>query len=373
MKHILPLILILSLLLGALPALAEGPFCEIPGLSYESTMPLRVAHEFQVDYFAGGYKLITVSRDARYLVVPEGGAAPAGLDADIRVLQQPLTEIYLAATSAMALFDAVDSLDVIKLSALNANGWYIDNAVAAMESGDMLFAGKYSEPDYEMLIQHGCQLAIESTMILHSPKVQEMIELLGIPVFIDRSSYESHPLGRTEWVKLYAALLNKEAEAEAFFDDQARVIDEMADFPNTGKTVAFFFMSSDGGVVVRNSSDYLARMIEIAGGRYVFGDSLPAESARSSVSLSMEQFYDAAVNADYLIYNGSIDDPLTSIDDLLGRSPLFADFRAVQEGRVWTTDRYLYQATDIIGSLIYDLNHMLLEDGSELVFLKHID
>ena len=39
-------------------------------------------------------------------------------------------------------------------------------------------------------------MAIESTMILHTPKVQEMIEDLDIPVFIDRSSYETHPLGK---------------------------------------------------------------------------------------------------------------------------------------------------------------------------------
>ena len=51
-------------------------------------------------------------------------------------------------------------------------------------------------------------------MILHSPKVQEMIEDLDIPVFVDYSSYESHPLGRTEWIKVYGAMLNKEKEAE---------------------------------------------------------------------------------------------------------------------------------------------------------------
>ena len=49
-----------------------------------------------------------------------------------------------------------------------------------MEDGKILFAGKYSEPDYEMLIDEDCDLAIESTMILHTPKVQEMIEDLDI-------------------------------------------------------------------------------------------------------------------------------------------------------------------------------------------------
>ena len=82
-----------------------------------------------------------------------------------------------------------------------------------MNAGTMIFAGKYSEPDYELLVSENCDLAIESTMILHSPKVQEMIEMLDIPVFIDRSSYESQPLGRTEWIKLYGAMLDKEEEA----------------------------------------------------------------------------------------------------------------------------------------------------------------
>ena len=104
----------------------------------------------------------------------------------------------------------------------------------------MLFAGKYDEPDYELLVNQGCDLAVESTMILHSPKVQEMIEMLGIPVFIDRSSYETHPLGRTEWIKLYGVMMGKEEEAEAFFEPQAQVITDLKDFPNTGEDGGIF-------------------------------------------------------------------------------------------------------------------------------------
>ena len=37
----------------------------------------------------------------------------------------------------------------------------------------------------------------------------------GIPVLVETSSYETQPLGRMEWIKLYAALLDKEDEAEA--------------------------------------------------------------------------------------------------------------------------------------------------------------
>ncbi|MFR8180074.1 MAG: hypothetical protein ACLU80_09225 [Dorea sp.] len=80
------------------------------------------------------------------------------LDKEIVVLKQPLEHIYLAATSAMALFDAMDGLDSIRMVG-GSNGlpdWYIDHAKKAMEDGKILFAGKYSEPDYEMLIDEDC-------------------------------------------------------------------------------------------------------------------------------------------------------------------------------------------------------------------------
>lgn len=350
------LIALLILMLGTMPALAAT---EIPGLTWERSMEKIYATEFNVDYYEGGYALIEVIDSASYLVVPEGMPVPEGLDRSIRVLQQPLDRIYLQATSGMALIDRLDALDSIRLVGTRQNGWYVDNAVQAMEDGKILFSGSYSEPDYELMINEGCDLAIESTMILHTPKVQEMIELLGIPVFIEHASYENHPLGRTEWIKVYGVLLDKEEEAEAFFNSQASVIDEFAGIENTGKTVAFFYIASDGSVNVRASSDYVPAMIEIAGGNYIFEDISEPGSKRSAVGLTMEEFYNAAVNADYLVYNATIDDPIYAIDELIAKDSLFADFKAVQNGNVWCTGKYLFQATDIMGSLIVDFNHML--------------
>lgn len=363
---------VLALVLWTMPGDCEGG-TGLPGLQWESRMETVYANCFAVDYYEGGYALIDVVDEARYLVVPEGMPVPEGLDADIVLLQQPIDRIYLAATSAMALFDALDSLDAVRLSALQASGWYIEDAVAAMESGEMLFAGKYSEPDYELLVNEGCSLAIESTMIYHQPKVKEMIELLGIPVFVDRSSYETHPLGRTEWVKLYSVLVDREEQAADFFEEQARVIEELKDFENTEKTVAFFYVSSDGSVNVRASGDYIASMIEIAGGRYLFDGLSDPESSRSTVSLTMEEFYAAAVDADYLIYNATIDSPIASLDELLAKSDLFADFRAVRERNVWCTGKYLYQATDIVGSLITDINRMLTDREDGMTFIYKLD
>ena len=333
----------------------KGP--EIDGLTYESTMDLTYATEFDVYDYKDGYKLLDVHEDRQYLVVPEGKEAPEGLSEDIVVLQQPLDHIYMAATAIMSLLDAVDAIDQVKFSGLNASGWYVE--------------GKYSEPDYETLVNGECDLAVESTMILHTPKVQEMIEDLDIPVFVDYSSYESHPLGRTEWIKLYGAMLNKEDAADRFFEEQAQVIEKLKGFENTEKTVVYFYVNTDGSIVVRKSEDYIPSMIEIAGGRYAFKNLKNADSNAPSVKLTMEEFYATAVDADYLIYNGTIDGQVKSISDLEAKSNLFSEFKAVKEGNVWYTGKNLYQATDTVGELIMDM-HLMLTDGDpkEMTFLE---
>ena len=329
-------------------------------LAAEGSMPLQYADQFTVDYFQDGYKLLTVAGEERYLIVPEGAGIPAGTPAGVAVLQQPLDRIYLAATSSMDLFRELDAIDRVRFSALDAKGWYIPEAKEALERGDMQYAGKYSAPDYEAIVDGGCDLAVESTMIYHDPEVREQLERFGIPVLVERSSYESHPLGRMEWIKLYGVLLNLEDQGEAFFQGQMERLAPILDQPETGKTVAFFYVTSNGAVNVRKSGDYIAKSIALAGGQYAF-DSLEDEAgnALSTMVMQMEAFYAGAKDADVLIYNSSIDAELTTIAQLVDKSGVLADFKAVQNGHVWCTGKNLFQESLGLGDFIADLNQIL--------------
>lgn len=352
----------------------EGEIPQIPGLEFEKQMEFTYLQCADVYYYKGGYKYIRVYDSADYLMIPKDSPVPEGIDPEVVLFHKP-EHIYMAATGAMALFQAIDGLSNIDFSSVTAENWYVDAAKEAMERGDIVYAGKYSAPDFELLLSQGCDMAIESTMILHTPKVQEMLENLGIPVFIDRSSYEPHPLGRTEWVKIYGAMLDLEENADSFFQTQAQVLEELDGIEPTGKTVAFFYINTDGSVVVRRSSDTVPLMIQLAGGEYALKDvGALQESMRSSVSMTMEEFYAGAVDSDYLIYNSTITSPIYTMEDLLDKSPLFNDFKAVQEGNVWCADKYLYQATDIVGQLIMDFYHMLHDgDESQMTFLYKIN
>lgn len=356
-------------------------------------VPLLYAEQFSLDRYPDGSTLITIAESGQYLVIPEDVQGPGeitgqdisqasaeslkakGLPEEVTVIRLPLKNIYLAATSAMDLFAALNSVGQITLSGTESSGWYVEAAREAMEAGRMVYAGKYSAPDYEQILSMDCDLAIESTMINHSPQVKEQLERLGIPVLVERSSYESHPLGRMEWIKLYGVLTGQEELAQKLFDQEISALAPVLDQEPSGKTVAFFYITSSGAVNVRKSGDYVAKMISLSGGSYI-PEGLGNDNALSTMNMQMEAFYAAAKDADYLIYNSTIDGELATLDEFLQKSSLLKDFKAVKEGHVWCARKNMFQETMSLGDMILDINRMLTKEDppdEEMHFLRHLE
>lgn len=343
-------------------------------LTQTGSMDLSYADQFSVTYYGEeNYALVIIGEDEKFLVVSEGEPVPEDLPEDITPLLQPLTNMYLAATSAMDFFCHLDAVDQITLSGTDRSGWYLEEPKKALEEGTMEYAGKYSAPDYERIVDKSCSLAIESTMIYHCPQVKEQLENLGVPVLVERSSYEADPLGRMEWIKLYGVLTGKEQLAEELFEKEIKELEnvsvqadegqEHSDQTNQGKTVAFFYITSRGSANVRKPGDYVAKMITMAGGTYVPQSAEEEEeNALSTMNMEMEAFYAKAKDADYIIYNSTIDGELTTMDEFLAKSPLLADFKAVKEGHVWCTGKNLFQETMGLGNMIQDIHRMLTEE-----------
>ena len=191
-------------------------------------------------------------------------------------------------------------------------------------------------------------------------QVKEAIEELGIPVLVERSSYENDPLGRLEWIKLYGLLTGRYDEACAFFDNAVDKIKSVnTDSIENAPSVAYFSVNSSGSVVVRKPGDYVTRMIEMAGGAYVLDGAIePEDNALSTMNMQMEAFYENAVDADILIYNSSIEADLSTIADLTEKSAEFSDFKAVKDGNVWCTNRNVFQKTTAAADMITEMNEI---------------
>lgn len=354
-------------------------------LTYDHSMELSYAENFAVDYYEGGYKLLTTRLNGdRILIVPKHQQAPEDAEALVSpsaegepgkliVLQEPVKNLYLVASSVMDMFAQLDSMDAISMCGLKEEDWYIPAAKQAMKDGTLLYAGKYSQPDYELLLSQNCSMAIENSMIYHTPEVMEKLDEFGIPTLVEYSSYEEHPLGRVEWVRFFGALLDQEEKADQLFEKQKEALKRVEAEESTGKTVAFFYITSNGLVQVRQSTDYIPKMIELAGGKYVFENLGDPDSRRSTVNLQLEDFYDGAQDADFLVYNTTIDRQVQTLEDLLKKCSLLKDFKAVKNHQVWCTTEDMYQQSMSAGNLIEDFHRMLTGDDKETRYLYRLE
>ena len=92
--------------------------------------------------------------------------------------------------------------------------------------------------------------------------------------------------------------------------------------------MAYFYINSNGAAVTRRAGDYVAQMIELAGGSYALDDAQTASTSGSSVTLEMERFYATAKDADIIIYNGTIDESVATLNDFVGKNALLSQFKA---------------------------------------------
>ena len=336
-------------------------------------LQLEYAEHFTVDEFAGGYRLICISNGERFLVVPQGAEAPSGMSSDIAVIQQPADKVYLVSSATMCLVDALGANGNILMSGTKAEDCSVTGFKQALEDGSIAYGGKYSAPDYERISASGCTLAIENAMINHTPDVKEKLQKLGVTVLTEQSSSEPEALGRVEWIKLFGVLFGKEDEATRLFNEQKERVEQVSSLEKSGKTVACFYINSNGAAVTRRAGDYVAQMIELAGGTYALDDTQTGSASGSSMTLEMERFFALAKDADIIVYNGTIDGSVENMSGLVSKNSLLSQFKAVKNGDVWVTGADMYQQMTSTADIIEELHGALAgEDASGFQYLKKL-
>ena len=196
----------------------------------------------------------------------------------------------------------------------------------------------------------------------------------GIPVLVERSSYESGPLARLEWLKFWGILLGKEELAEQEFARQVERLAPLAGQASTGKRCAFFSITANNLANVRKGGDYVAQMIEMAGGDYVFADLTDNGNNLSTMNLPLEDFYAGAKDADVLLYNSTIEGVVHTTEELVAKCPLLAEFKAVQSGSVWCTTQSFFQQSTALVDFVLDLHRVFTEnDPADLQFLRKVE
>lgn len=339
-------------------------------LVFDHSMELVYAKNFKVDYYKGGYKKLTILNTSEgeknyhqeILVIPEGMTKPENIEENTIVLQAPVSNMLISSTPTMSLLNHINKLDKVSMVTTDANRWYIDTIKEKVENGDIQYIGKYKEPDYELITAQTPQLAVFSTMLLHVPEVGEKLQEIGVNYVLDQASYESHPMARTEWMKFYGALFDCEDEVNEAFKVQDDYLKSFELDTNTDETTAIFYITSKGTLYARKGGDYMAEMLNLAGGNYLFKDLEPESTG--SQKMTIEEFYAQAQDVDNIIYVWSLGGKPETLDDFVAKNELFEDFKAVKNGNVFCFTKDFFQASDNMGRMIKDINSVLNSDDT---------
>ena len=87
----------------------------------------------------------------------------------------------------------------------------------------------------------------------------------------------------------------------------------------------------------------------------------------------MEDFYTTALDADILIYNSTIDGEISSTGDLIAKNALFADLKAVKEGKVYCLKQDFFQRSTGIGDFLRDMKNLLEGRDDDYRFIYRLE
>ena len=105
----------------------------------------------------------------------------------------------------------------------------------------------------------------------------------------------------------------------------------------------------------------MAKMIDLAGGKYNLADLNPDKTGTSTVTF--EELYASIQDTDYIFFV-SFSDKYTTLDEMIAGNELYASCKAVKEQHVWYTSADFTQSTAAIGSIIKDMSDIIASGGT---------
>ncbi|MCF0052564.1 ABC transporter substrate-binding protein [Dyadobacter sp. LJ53] len=210
-----------------------------------------------------------------------------------------------------------------------------ENIRARIKSGDIKEVGKDQGLNEELLIAMHPDLVMAIGSPVSKINRYQSLKQAGIPVMVNSEWIETTPLARAEWVKLMAALLNKEAEVNARFGESEKEYARLAKLAKGSRTRPSLVsgMNSKDAWFVPSGSGYVCRFFQDAGGHYQWADT----KATGSLPLNFETVYPIALHADFWLNVGILG--VKSRQELLDKDRRYADFKAFKTGNIFTHNK----------------------------------
>lgn len=340
--------------------------------SVAGAVTLKYARGFKIENLADGCKKVTDGNKRVMLLVPRGQKVPSEYK-NLPVVYTPVKRVVITSTTQASLMRPLGVLGSIVGVTTEKDQWYIDQVKAGMESGSIQLVGGGMGPlDYDKIVALKPDLVFMSTGGPNDARALQKLEELNIPVAVDNEWLENDPLGRLEWIKFIAAFYDKEQQASDFFDGAEKRIAEItakvAKVKDKPKVI--WGLIYQGKAYVPAADSYVARMIAMAGGDYLF----KGNKGTGSGAITFEEYYALGKEADIYIDDTMMNLGRNTIAHITDQSRLMADLPVLKKGNVWGYQPWYWQSLDKTDEVIEDLAaifHPALFPGYQLKhFLK---
>ncbi len=333
-------------------------------LNIRTEMPILYTKSFSVQYLKGGLKKVVDGDKRTFILVPDGKTVPEEYKNEVAI-KTPIKNVLTASTTQACLLRPINELLSISGVTTAADQWQIEEVKKNIESGKIAFVGNSKAPDYEKI----SSLKPEIVFVYSGPAGQqammEKLDELKINYAVDNEYLEESPFGRVEWMKFLAAFYDKEEEAEKYFNKAIETVKkETEKIANMDKPKVAWGFISKGEVYVPKSGSYVAEMIKMAGGEYIFDD-----LGVGNGKISIEEFYAKSKDADIFIYS-STSQWNPTLKSIIEQAPTLEKLDAVKNKNVWCFHPDYWQSTDKVDELIIDLVN-ILHNQKENKEIKH--
>ena len=292
---------------------------------------------FTIQYFQN-YKLVKIvnrfsdkSDTLQYVLVNRGTPAPANYPG-AQVIQIPVQKMVVTSSMHIAMADFAGAVDAI--TGL-AEAQYVTSPEVRknLATGKVKEVGNGSAMNYEQIVA----MKPDLVMTMGSPVAPfsryQPLTGAGIPVIMNAEWLETTPLGRAEWVKLMAALLNKEEVVNAKFSAMEQEYNRIKDLAakTTTKPEVVIGMPFKGTWYVPDGDSYLTQFLRDAGAKYHWSDVI----STGSLALDFETVAPIALKADVWLNMGNAQ----SKAEIAATDQRYTHFNAYQKGALYNSNK----------------------------------
>lgn len=267
----------------------------------------------------------------RYILVPEEAQVPAGIPQGT-LIRTPIDKIIVYSSVHASILDALGATG--RISGVCEPEYMTSRTILeGIEKRRIIDCGSSMSPSIERIAQAGGRIIIASPF---ENSGYGTAGKLGIPIVEAADYMERTPLGRTEWVKLFGALLGCPEKADSLFNAAAsdynaiksKVINHLRDSALRPTLIAERKYGASWDVP--GGASYMARIYRDAGADYIFGDN----TSESNINMSFENVLSKGIDADLWVLKYWSPEPMT-YTSLEAEYSQYSKFRAFREHRVY--------------------------------------